>query len=295
MTWIEFLHQQGASPGAIELLTLGHSAGLYKDASALQVLRVSAQGRMRRQMFKIKGGNDRLPEAFATRLGDRIIYNSPVTAIAQDEKGVRVTCAGPGGQNVIEGDFIICTLPFTILRRIDVTPKFSPDKQRAVDQLWYTSISRTCVQTKKKFWLDDSLSGFGASDLPVMEVWDLSHNLESKHGLMLGYSSGEAAQRLSGLKEEERLPVMIEHIEKMFPGTREHFELGTVICWDDEEWSRGAWAWFTPGQMKTVHPFVAPTEGKIFFAGDHTSAWPSWMQGALESGNRAAREVNDAT
>jgi monoamine oxidase len=35
-------------------------------------------------------------------------------------------------------------------------------------------------------------------------------------------------------------------------------------------------------------------EGRIYFAGEHTSRWPSWMQGALESGNRAAREVNDA-
>ena len=294
MTWIEFLRQQGASPGAIELLTLGHSAGLYKHASALQVLRVSAQGRVRKQMYKIRGGNDLLPQAFAAKLREHILYNAPVTAIAQDDHGVRISCASSGGHDTVEGDFVLCTIPFTVLRRIEVTPKFSPDKQRAVDQMWYTSISRVCMQTKKRFWLEDSLSGFGASDLPVMEVWDLSNNLPGNRGMLLAYSSGEAAQNLSAMKEEERLPATLEHMEKLFPGTKEHFEVGKAICWDDEEWSRGAWSWLTPGQARSVLPFISRPEGRIYFAGDHASAWPSWMQGALESGNRAAREINDA-
>ena len=62
---------------------------------------------------------------------------------------------------------------------------------------------------------------------------------------------------------------------------------------DNELWSRGAYAWFRPGEMSSLLPHIASPEGRIHFAGDHTSPVPGWMNGALQSGNRAAREVAD--
>lgn len=294
ITWIEFLQQQGASPGAIALLTMGHSAGLYGDISALQMLRVSAQNRGRRQMYKIRGGNELLPLAFAAKLPKNIHFNASVTSIAQDDKGVRVSFLVSGTQQVIAGDYIICTIPFTILRKIETTPRFSPEKQRAIEQLWYTSIARVCMQTKTRFWSNEELSGFATTDLPIMECWNLSYNQPGKRGMLLAYSSGEAARRIADMKEADRIAYTLEHMEKPFPGMREQFETGATVCWDTEEWSRGAWAWLKPGQTGSLLPHIARPEDRIHFAGDHTSAWSSWMQGALESGNRAAREVNDA-
>ena len=74
----------------------------------------------------------------------------------------------------------------------------------------------------------------------------------------------------------------------------ENFEGGGSKCWDEDVWARGGYAWFRPGQMTSLLPHIAAAEGRVHFAGEHASAWPGWMQGALESGNRAAREVNDA-
>lgn len=65
-------------------------------------------------------------------------------------------------------------------------------------------------------------------------------------------------------------------------------------CWDEDEWSRGAYAWFKPGQMISLMPYIARPEGRVYFAGEHTSAWFGFMQGALESGIRAAREIEQA-
>lgn len=294
MTWVEFLRSRGASPGAIELLTLGHSAGLYNDASALQILLTIAQGRGRRDVFKIRGGNDLLPRAFADRLAGKIRYNSPVVKLEQDEKGVRATVQSSGGPQVVEGDYLICAIPFSILRTLEVSPPFSPDKTRAIQNLWYVSISKVCVQTKKRFWLADGLSGFAAADLPVMEVWNLSHRQPGGRGMLKTYTSGEPAQKLAGLEEKDRITSVLEHLEKLFPGMQKQFETAVSVCWDKEEWSRGGWGWLKPGDGESIWPHLATPEGRIHFAGDHTSGWSSWMQGAFESGNRAAREVNDA-
>lgn len=96
------------------------------------------------------------------------------------------------------------------------------------------------------------------------------------------------------MKEAERIRFTLEHMEKVYPGIRQNFEGGTSKCWDEDEWARGDYAWFKPGQMTSLLPHIARPEGRVHFAGEHTSPWTGWMQGALESGIRAAREVNEA-
>jgi len=78
----------------------------------------------------------------------------------------------------------------------------------------------------------------------------------------------------------------------VFPGAHEHFEGAATKSWDQDPWVRGANAYFKPGQMTTLYGVVGRAEGRIHFAGEHTSVWTNWMQGALESGRRVAEEVN---
>lgn len=67
-----------------------------------------------------------------------------------------------------------------------------------------------------------------------------------------------------------------------------------TLKYDHDEWARGAYAWFRPGQMASLMPHVAGAEGRVHFAGEHASSLPGWMHGALESGNRVAREIDEA-
>ena len=291
MTWTEFLAARGASPGAVELLTMGHSSGLYGEMSALQMLRVSVEGRTRRQMFKIRGGNDLLPQAFASRLKEKIRFNSQAVRIEHDDQGVRVAFLESGKQQSVSGDLIICAIPFSLLKNIDVRPGFSAEKRRAIEQLWYTSIARVSLQTRARFWQGEGLSGFAQTDLPIMESWNLTHNAQGTRGILAAYCSGPSARAITAMNEADRVAYTVKQMELLFPGIREHFEFGVSVCWDEEQWSRGAWSWLKPGQAKTILPYISRSEGRIHFAGDHTSAWSSWMQGALESGNRVAQRV----
>src|SRR2546430_12324154 len=82
-------------------------------------------------------------------------------------------------------------------------------------------------------------------------------------------------------------------VERIFPGIREDFERGVSKSWDQDPWARGAFAYLRPGQMLSLLPHLARPEGRVHFAGEHTSPWSGWMQGALDSGLRAAREITD--
>jgi len=98
---------------------------------------------------------------------------------------------------------------------------------------------------------------------------------------------------VTAMTEDERINFALQQVDAIFPGTRTHFEGGATKCWDEDPWERGVASYYKPGQFSTLLPHVAKPEGRIHFAGEHTSVWiDGWMQGALESGNRVAREVN---
>jgi monoamine oxidase len=84
----------------------------------------------------------------------------------------------------------------------------------------------------------------------------------------------------------------LDELAPVYPALREHAEGGTSFVWDEQPYQRGAYAMYTRGQFASLWPHAATPEGRIHFAGEHTSSWPGWMQGALDSGLRAAREVN---
>jgi monoamine oxidase len=297
MSYLDLLRRGGASEEAVSLMTFGWGdlwgEGLA-SVSALTILRDSLHQRNAEKAFKIRGGNDLRPKAFAERLAENIRYGSPAVKIEHDARNVRVTFLQAGTHQSIEADRLVIAIPFSVLRRIEVSPRFSPEKQRAVNELPYFSAARVSLQSRKRFWVAAGLNGFGRTDLPIANLFDMTSNQTGQRGILQSYLGGARARQVAALKESDRISFVLEQAEKVFPGIREHFEVGVSKCWDEDEWARGASSWYRPGQMSQLWPHIARPEGRVHFAGDHTSAWIRWMQGALHSGNRVAREVNDA-
>jgi monoamine oxidase len=297
LTYAEFLREQGATSDAVRLLRL-NDADLTGDGvdhvSALMVLREAALNFDSGRLYTVKGGTDLLPLALAARLAAGIRYGSAVVKIEHDTRGVRVTYLQSGVPETIAADYLICTLPFSILKDVEVSPPFSPMKQRAVRELPYTSASRVYLQSRSEFWTREGLGISAYTDLPIMAIVNSTLNQGGARGILESYMAGDSSRRVTGMKESERLDFTLREMEKVYPLIRKNFEGGTSVCWDEDRWARGAYAWFKPGQMSELLPHIARPEGRIHFAGEHASSWPGWMQGAFQSGHRAAREINEA-
>jgi monoamine oxidase len=294
----QMLQRSGASPEAIALLQLGFSDswdnGTEPD-SALCLLRDEAIGQSPGNSQRIVGGNDQLPVELARALGDRIHYRAALVRIEQDRKQVTVTVAEGGGhRHKLSGDYLVCAIPFPVLRAIQVVPAFSAGKQRAIRELRYLSVARVFLQTKSRFWTASGLSGYAATDLPIGTAWDCSDGEPGSRGIMECYTSGAVARRMAALAEPQRVRTAVENLESVFPGMRDSYEKAVCVSWDADPLTRGAFAWFKAGQMSDLLPHTASREGRVFFAGEHTSPWFGWMQGALQSGGRAAGEVDQA-
>jgi len=294
MTFAQFLKDRGASPGAISILRLGLADQLGEGAdavSALDLLREAAPRALEKRLYVIRGGSDTLPRAFAAKLSDKIHYGCAALRIEHDSERARVTYLRGAERATITADFVVCAIPFSVLRQVEFSPPLSRQRQEAIAQLGNTSVVRVFLQARQRFWLNEGLNGAATTDLPVMTAYDKNFYQPGTRGMLEAYVAGAAARKLTAMSADERFNFTIDQIQMIHPAIREHLEGGSSICWDDERWSRGAYAWFRPGEMTAMLPHIAKPEGRIHFAGDHTSPSPGWMNGALQSGNRVAQEV----
>jgi monoamine oxidase len=291
----DFWRSRGASSEAVALLSLGGIDDRAEAWSTLFMLRNQGLNQQLSRYYKIRGGTDLLPKAFASRLADKIHYAAPVVRIEQNLQGAKAVVLRGGSYHTITGEYLICAVPFSVQKNIEVVPTFSVEKQRAIEQLPYLSASKVFLQSRRRFWIDDGESGFATTDLPVSQVWDMTYGQPGTRGILQAFPISLHSRRLTGMSERERIAFARAQVETIYPGLRETFEGGVTKCWDDDEWARGASSYYKPGQFTSLLPYVSRPEGRIHFAGEHTSVWiDGWMQGALESGNRVAREVNAA-
>jgi monoamine oxidase len=290
----ELLRHASASPGAIELLRL-NDADLVGDGvesvSALYVLRETKYYETAYQTYAIAGGSDRLPGAFAKQLGMAIQYNSPVVQIDRTGNAVLLTTRTPHGPQTIGADFVICAVPLPVLERIVFRPGLPDALRHAQSEVGYTSVTRVYAQTQDRPWEATAFGISAYTDLPSMTLVNSTYDQPGRAGILHSYATGKNARAAAALDEKSRTDAALTDMERLFPGMRKSLLRSTSIAWDEDEWSRGAFAWFRPGQMFELPRQLDQPVERIYFAGEHASSYPGWMQGALESGLRAAAEA----
>jgi monoamine oxidase len=280
---------RGASEAAVTLLTLGADSSRI---SALYVLRQIMLHRAGRTYFKIAGGMDRLPQVLAAPLKDAIHYNAEVLTIAQSEGGVELRYRQNGEERTATGARAIVTLPFSALRRIAIAPALSPLKRAAISGMVYRPVTRFLLQTETPVWRARGLSGVARTDAPA-ELWDGAANQQGPQGLLSVTAGGSGRTRaaLAGASETERIRAGLTLAAQAFPDIAAAFQRGFTKDWSEDPWSGGGFAVFYPGQMTQWGSAIWRTEGRLHFAGEHTSPWPGWMEGALWSAERAFQEI----
>lgn len=286
----EFCKQQGMS---LDVFT-GQAVGTFEPKTD----RASSLGRMRvlpmllsaRMLWRIPGGMDRLPKAMAASLGERVRYGVPVVSVKQASERVTVVALEGGRERAFSGDYFIWAAPLPPLGRVAFDPQLSEGKRRAIDEAYFSAVTRVGVQVNERFWESSGLSGFGASDDP-MELWHTSFDSPGKKGMLLAYFKHDGAREIGKLPPEARAADAIRRIGRVLPGLEQHVVASTVKVWAEDPYEGGAYLQFLPGQLYDLKPHFARPEGRVHFAGDHTSHLPGWMQGALTSGHRVAEEI----
>jgi monoamine oxidase len=112
--------------------------------------------------------------------------------------------------------------------------------------------------------------------------------------LLASYTWGQDALQWGAMDEETRQEEALDDVARIHPRIREVYEVGASYAWYGDRWARGAFAMFAPEQQTQLQADIVSPEGRIHFAGEHCSLYHAWIQGALESGIRAARQIHEA-
>ncbi|HMZ07148.1 MAG TPA: flavin monoamine oxidase family protein [Anaerolineales bacterium] len=292
----EFLEISGWSEGMIEMFGLLNNQEAMMNLSFLELFREDS-GNYYTNMCEIIGGMDNLPHAFLPLIGPRIHYGARMTAIDQTPEEAVIHYQTLAGRFELRADYAIITVPFPVLRHVEVLKPFSRAKQRAIRQLHYDASAKIFFQSRRRFWeTEEGIYGGGTvTDLAIRNLYYTNYGKETGRGILLAsYTWSEDAQRWGSLPPHERIQQALENVAVIHPQIRAEFEAGASHMWHDDPYAGGAFAYFDPGQQILLHDEIVKPEGRIHFAGEHASLYHAWIQGAFESGLRAAIEIHEA-
>jgi monoamine oxidase len=296
------------SEEAVEYLLFCYGNFTLQHAAATEFLREEINRVWDEDFDEIEGGTGKLPEAFESRLTTtKLQKNCQVIRIEQNAD--RVIAHYRNGTTIgqAQGDYLLCTVPFPVLARIEASPPFSAAKQSAIRDLAYDSATKVALLTRNRFWEkpapdrpDPIFGGNSITDLMTGPIFYPSDNatkrdpmVSEKPGVLLAsYTWGQDARRLGAMDKSEREAFTIAQVRKVHPELTDDLVLASDSwVWDTYQWASGPFALYMPGQFTRMHRHVVAPEGRVHFAGEHCSRSHSWMQGALESAHHAVEAL----
>ena len=245
----------------------------------------------RGRIFRIPGGNDQLATRLAKRLRGSLLLESVVRRVRLQEGRVMVTIDDRAGRrSEIAADYFACALPGSTAREVIFEPGLPEAQRDAIAHLRYGCATRVLLQFERRFWKKAGRPIAFGSDLPTGAVWDGNEHQRGPRGILSFVAGGRASKEMQEILAREGEAGVVRHIEWL--GKPSAVLSSRTIVWEDDPWARGGYAYFDPGFDPLWRAWLARPSGPIVFAGEHTSIkYQGYMNGAIESGLRAAAEI----
>uniref|UniRef100_A0A8C6LIY0 Amine oxidase domain-containing protein n=1 Tax=Nothobranchius furzeri TaxID=105023 RepID=A0A8C6LIY0_NOTFU len=233
---------------------------------------------------EVTGGMDRIPTALSKTLrNNSITFNSKVRSIRQAEDGqvtLEVQSDTNGDVQSFTADSVLVTTSAKAALFIDFQPPLSTPKMEAMKSIHYGSSTKIVLTFSERFWEKEGIyRGKSITDRPSRFIYYPSHSFphNDKIGVLLAsYTWGEDSLLFMGLSDEQFLCTGV-----------------VVKKWSEDPHSLGAFALFTPYQHLEYAKELFSREGNVHFAGEHTAFAHAWIETAMKSAIRAAKNINE--
>ncbi len=263
-------------------------AGADTTSSSRQAA-ATATSSGRAKGFTVERGVQQLPEAMAAALDRPVHYRRIVTGIEDDGRRVTVRC---DDGTVYRAAHVVCALPFGVLRGIAVDPPLLGRQREAVANVRAQSMTQLYFAHKSNFWEADGFAPSLFTDGAAGMMAAVRNGRDPAE--VTGFSAwvmGRNAAQLDAMAPQEAGARVIREIEAVRPAARGQLEFIGRKSWGSDPCARGAWAYFRPGQITRFAAAMGAPHGRIRFCGEHLSLTNRGMEGAMESGERAARDI----
>jgi len=281
----DIFKKEGASAAALRFLGGQNTSALY-TLWRMSVMKARGIPWSEGDTFHLKDGNQEMPNAFARKLGTRVLLNHPIQSISQTGNGVtiRYKSYGYDEEKEMAADFLVNCISLPVFRNIPLTPAFSPEKQYVIDNLKYSSHPFFVFEASSKFWLDDGLQSINMEfEHPdISSIWQETNEIDSPRIILKAYGPG-------GISPQRVLAAF----RSLYPGKRDTIVQALTLDWTKDRLAPTCeMESFPIGELHKFWPQVLKPEGRIYFAGTYADNLSRGMESCLRSARRVASEIN---
>jgi monoamine oxidase len=280
------LYAEGVFAAEASDFSLLHALFYTHSGGGIDALAGTAGGA---QQDRFVGGSQLVPLRLAEQLGDRVRLGAPVRRIEQ-----RATAATVHADGVdVMAAHVIVAVPPTLAGRIVYDPPLPASRDQLTQRVPAGSVIKCHAVYDAPFWRDAGLTGQATGDRgPAKVVFDNSPP-GGAPGVLLAFLEGAAARRLNRVRPDERRAAVLGSLVEFFGHQAADPVEYVELDWSEEEWTRGCYgAHFAPGVWTQYGPALRAPVARIHWAGAETATvWSGYMDGAVQSGERAAAEV----
>ncbi|NGO77614.1 FAD-dependent oxidoreductase [Streptomyces sp. YC504] len=262
------------------------AAGNETNPGTFERLTETANGA---QAIRFKGGSQLVPVKLAESLGDSVVLNAPVRRVAKDGATYTVTA---DGITVRAGRVIVALAP-PLAARIDFDPVLPAARDQLAQRLPMGSVGKAIAIYDRPFWRDAGLNGQALSDTGMVRSTFDNSPEDASYGALMGFIEADQMRALNGASEAEVKAAVLKDYATYFGDKAKTPTAFLLQRWDNERFTRGGpVAYAPPGVLTAYGPELRRPVGGIHWAGTETSTyWMGYMDGAVRSGERVAKEV----
>jgi monoamine oxidase len=245
------------------------------------------------ERYRIAGGNQSLTDAMAVRYESRTRTFHRLEALGKDGDGYVLSFQSQGGAVERKADVVILTLPFTLLRTVDMRVELPAIKRKAIAELGYGTNSKLFMGFSSRPWRKAGYSGTFFSDTPIQSGWEHTKVQPGSAAGITIFQGGSAGLHLADAGPAAQAEAMSVPLDKVFPGSgnARNGNVGT-FHWPTYPLSLGSYACYQPGQWTGIAGEEATPVGGLYFAGEHCSPdFQGYMNGGAATGREAAEAI----
>jgi monoamine oxidase len=250
--------------------------------------RAGIEGGAQQEVFI--GGAQQLSAGLARRLGDGVVrLGEAVESIEQSQDGVIVRSR----LGTYRAAYAILALAPALCDRVRFTPELLPARRELQRRMVTGSVVKCIVAYNEPFWRREGYSGEAIADNGLVRLVLDDCSPDGRQAALLVFILGDAARKASGMSPETRKQAVIDGLVPLFGERAARPTAYIDRDWIRDEWSAGCYVGLhPPGVLSTLGAALRTPSGRIHFAGSETATrWAGYMDGAIQSGERAAAEV----
>jgi monoamine oxidase len=282
----------------------GAESGVQSSLNLIYLLGYVGAGQFRvfgksNEKYHVRGGNDQVTTRLAGALAGQITTGSELVAVRRTPAGAySLTFRQGSSTRTVAADQVVFALPFSIMRSsVDLSQSgFSPLKRQAIAEQGMGTNSKLHVQFRRRHWNSLGSTGETYSDRGYQSTWEVSRAQPGQSGILVDYTGGTIGASFGSGTPTSRAQQFLAQIEPVLPGLSQYWNgKATIDFWTGYQWTRGSYSYWKVGQYTGFSGIEGRPERNAHFCGEHTSIdFQGYLNGAVETGERAAGEVIDA-